>query len=206
MSENKNPPLDNPLLVQLTPHLSRRRRFKPEAGGRITVMLPGESVSCLVLRVVNDDAVIAPIGTVFFTKHHQYRAGEVVPARRSFDQLLGTEYWAVVSSRAQALAEAVAEFERAEAALTGPAAPEVSPMPDIGQADIGIPHMAPPTVPLPTPDPAGAVGLPEADTDHRSSTAPDAVETRIVKGKDGTLKRESKPRRGRGKPPQPHQA
>ena len=115
-----------------------------------------------------------------------------------------TEYWEVVSTRAAALASAVAQFERsevervaaanaqfdrAEAALSGPDA-SAAPQADIGQAP-------PPTVIQPSPtQPSPTASLPQADTDHRSSASPDAVETRIVKGKDGTLKRESKPRRG----------
>ena len=209
----KNPPLDNPLLQNLTPHLARRG-FQPEPGGRISVMLPGELVSAVVVKAVSDDAVIVQLGPVFFGKHHQYQANDVVPCRRGFDKVLQTEYWEVVSTRAAALASAVAQFERsevervaaanaqfdrAEAALSGPDA-SAAPQADIGQAP-------PPTVIQPSPtQPSPTASLPQADTDHRSSAAPDAVETRIVEGKDGTLKRESKPRRGRGKPPQPHQA
>ena len=143
----KNPPLDNPLLQNLTPHLARRG-FRPEPGGRISVMLPGEQVSAGVVKAVSDDAVIVQLGPVFFGKHHQYQANDVVPCRRGFDKVLQTEYWEVVSTRAAALASAVAQFERsevervaaanaqfdrAEAALSGPDA-SAAPQADIGQA------------------------------------------------------------------------
>ena len=87
MSDKKNPPLDNPLLQNLTPHLARRG-FRPEPGGRISVMLPGEQVSAGVVKAVSDDAVIVQLGPVFFGKHHQYQANDVVPCRRGFDKVL----------------------------------------------------------------------------------------------------------------------
>ena len=134
---------DNPLLRDLTPHLTQRGRFRPEPGARIAITLPGEVVAGIVIKVVTADTLIVQLGPVFFQKPPQ------------------------------------ADIEQA-------------PRPTVIQPS--------PTQSSPT------ASLPQADTDHRSSAAPDAVETRIVKGKDGTLKRESKPRRGRGKPPQPHQA
>jgi hypothetical protein len=219
---------DNPLLRDLTPHLARRG-FRPEVGGRITVTLPGESVSAVVIKTISVDALIVQLGLTYFGKNHQYRKDDIVPVRRGVDSMLQTEFWEVVSTRAAALASAVAEFERsevarvakamtqfdqAEAVLSGSvdsAAPETSPMPQRGQADIGQARAATALAPPMHTAATAAVGLPQADTDqrqpgHRLSDDSDAVETRIVKGKDGTLKRESKPRRGRGKPPQPHQA
>src|SRR6516164_504679 len=92
MSDKNNPPLDNPLLQNLTPHLARRG-FQPEPGGRISVMLPGEQVSAGVVKAVSDDAVIVQLGPVFFGKHHQYQADDVVPCRRGFDKVLQTEYY-----------------------------------------------------------------------------------------------------------------
>ena len=92
--------------------------------------------------------MIVQLGPVFFGKHHQYQANNVVPCRRGFDKVLQTEYWEVVSTRAAALASAVAQFERsevervaaanaqfdrAEAALSGPDA-SAAPQADIGQA------------------------------------------------------------------------
>ena len=74
---------DNPLLQNLTPHLTQRGRFRPEPGARIAITLPGEVVAGIVIKVVTADTLIVQLGPVFF-KSRRRRISSRRPGRLSF--------------------------------------------------------------------------------------------------------------------------
>ena len=180
---------DNPLLQNLTPHLTQRGRFRPEPGARIAIMLPGEQVSAIVIKVVSQDTLIVQLGSVFFQKHHQYRKDDIVPVRRGFDKMLGVELWEIVGQARRDLASAEAlldgvgrsvkawdQFTRAEATLDGSI-----------EAPQSLPSVGSPAAPPSSVEP--------------QLGSPDLGETTIAVGSDGTLKRVSAVRKVPRRPP-----
>jgi len=174
---------DNPLLRDLTPHLTQRGRFRPEPGARIAIMLPGEQVSAIVVKVVTPDTLVVQLGPVFFQKHHQYRKDDIVPVRRGFDKMLGVERWEIVGQARRDLASA-------EALLDHEVGRVAKAMTQFGQAEAALSDPVDSAAPMPQalPNPAAAP-LPAA------VASPDQAETMIVAGPDGTLRRSTKPRK-----------
>ena len=114
MSGDNSPPYSNPWLKDLVPHSATHGKFKPKEGARLTLHLPGETISVLVRGVVSDDACVVEIDTIPMSRSHFYRKGQIVAARRGVDELLQTEKWEVVPEDELNAAEVSARLRRDE--------------------------------------------------------------------------------------------
>ena len=121
----------NPLLHNLQPVNYRLGEWTPEAwdpqgpdnqpNSRLTVALPGEFATAVVVKVVTRNAVVAQLGPCMMTgKGHDYKAKDIVPVRREADGM-GGERWVVVSERELMQNEMIQRFEAIERALAYPA-------------------------------------------------------------------------------------
>jgi hypothetical protein len=91
---------------------------------RLTVVLPAEITTAVVLKVVSPNAVIAQLGPcMMMGRGHSYRAKNIVPVRRENDEI-GGERWSVVSDRELQQNEMIQRFEAIERALAYPAPKE----------------------------------------------------------------------------------
>ena len=124
----------NPLLHNLQPVNYRLGEWTPEAwdpqgpdnqpNSRLTVALPGEFATAVVVKVVTRNAVVAQLGPCMMTgKGHDYKAKDIVPVRREADGM-GGERWVVVSERELMQNETIRRFEAIERALAYPAPAE----------------------------------------------------------------------------------
>jgi hypothetical protein len=95
----------NPLL-HLQPVNFHQGKHEPQAwdpagpdnqpASRLTVVLPGEIATAVVVKVVTRNAVVAQLGPVMCTgRGHSYKAKDIVPVRRENDEI-GGERWTVV--------------------------------------------------------------------------------------------------------------
>jgi hypothetical protein len=125
----------NPLLHNLQPVNFRTGEHVPEAWdpsgpdsqprSRLTVVLPGEIATAVVLKVVSSNAVVAQLGPLMCTgRGHSYRPKDIVPVRRENDAI-GGERWSVVSDRELQQNETIGRFIEIEKALAYPAPKEI---------------------------------------------------------------------------------
>lgn len=70
--------------------------FVPQVDGDLTVVLPGETMRAVVIRVVDRNTVIVKIGQPM-TKTHNFQLGDLVGCRRT-SGLLG-ESWQAIEVR-----------------------------------------------------------------------------------------------------------
>jgi len=146
----------NPLLHNLRPTNFRQGEWVPEAwdpngpdnqpNSRLTIALPGEFATGVVLRVVTPNAVVEQLGGCMMTgRGHDYRAKDIIPVRRE-DDGLGGERWCAVSERELQMNEMIGRFIEIEKALGYPApgekakalpSPEIhsEPIPERGSSD-----------------------------------------------------------------------
>jgi hypothetical protein len=121
----------NPLLHNLQPVNFRQGEHEPQAwdpsgpdnqpASRLTVVLPGEIATAVVLKVVTRNAVVVQLGPCMMTgRGHSYRVKDVIAVRRENDEI-GGERWAVVSDRELQQNEMIQRFEAIERALAAPA-------------------------------------------------------------------------------------
>lgn len=70
----------------------------PVAGDIVTVDLPGEKLRATVVRMIDDDTLLAEITGTPFMRSHMFRAGDIIACRRSYS-VLG-ETWKAEDDRA----------------------------------------------------------------------------------------------------------
>ena len=93
-----------------------------QPASRLTVVLPGEIATAVVIKVVSRNAVVAQLGPVMCTgRGHSYRAKDIVPVRRENDEI-GGECWSVVSDRELQQNEMIGRFIEIECRAAGAAA------------------------------------------------------------------------------------
>jgi hypothetical protein len=106
----------NPLLQNLVPPNFQVGRFAPTEGGRLTIVLPGETVNAAVLKVISHNAAIVVLDSApaMTGKGHDYRKNDLVPVRRGRAEALGVENWVAVSERELDLDAKIQRFEAKE--------------------------------------------------------------------------------------------
>lgn len=96
----------------VVPYALQRGKYKPVVGHVITLTIPdAEVLRATIKGVVNENAIVVEINSTTVAKHHGYKKGDVVPAKREIGDH-GIEIWQVVSDRELEQQERLARFER----------------------------------------------------------------------------------------------
>lgn len=130
-------------LARVVPQFARHGEFVPEEGGKLNVMLPGELITSLVLKVSSRDIAIVELAVYYdaqgvrklkavLGKSHSYKAGDVVAVQRGQDAM-NVEQWFPLESKhdidkAERMVAAAMPQPQPEEGLSRPpetAAPEI---------------------------------------------------------------------------------
>lgn len=81
----------NTAFINSLPQPGRHKAFAPKVDDYMVVQLPGESMRCVVERIVSPDAVIVRIVSVPMAKSHNFRFDQTVGVRRRV--INGRDVW-----------------------------------------------------------------------------------------------------------------
>lgn len=81
-----------------TPVLERRGFMLPAEGSEVTVDLPGERTRALVLKRIDESAIVVELMSAPAARSHSYRRGDKVPCRLTRSDL-GETVWKAIDDR-----------------------------------------------------------------------------------------------------------
>lgn len=137
----------------IVPAFARHGVFVPQEGGKLNIMLPGELVGSLVLKIVGRDVAIIELAVyndrngvkkkgAVLGKSHIYQPGDILTCQRTIDEM-GVEQWVPVERKHDIdAAERLAAEIASEPSQLAPGAtdPPEAAAPEIGSGPAAEPE------------------------------------------------------------------